>query len=152
MPTAVRETEPNGYTQYPDRDLEPKTYPEYPEERTAETARAFAEAYATAYQHNTALMENPTYDQLLAEAGVPDWAVVDHRQGYLVGVNVEVRGSDYPQPTGVSPTKGPSFYYPASAWYYLTPSVAIRNGFDDPLHGDEQPELDGGDIVFCRNK
>lgn len=107
-----------------------RSYPPYPDDLTAETAAYFAEKYEKAYQVNRFLANDPDkiVNYLQIPGGVPDWAVMEHAPGYLVGVNGELN-------TGERLDNGPDATpitlhgdFGFAAWYSLADRFALRKG------------------------
>lgn len=141
------------------KELEPVEYPDYPDGLTVESAKSFASAYERAYWHNWVVVTDwmaGTDEVSFEGGGVPDWAVDEHRQGYIVGVNGELQTADVHSPPDRTPgtesaTPVPYLDQPFSAWYYLTAEVALRKERegDFPVGRQPDPDLTGADVIYC---
>lgn len=127
-----------------------RSYPPYPEDLTVETAASFAEKYEKTYQVNRFLANDPDagVQYIQIPGGVPDWAVMEHARGYLVGVNGELKTGERldngPDATAIT-LHGDA---PFAAWYYLVDRFALRNGLRT-LQETTDPDMSGADVVVC---
>lgn len=132
--------------------LLPKQYPDLPERLTADTAEEFAAGFERAYQFNTFLAKysNNGYESAFVEGGVPDWAIFERGEGYIVGANVVVQFEDT-NPPSESATPAPSGYFEYSSWYYVTKRFALREerSEGDLIEGDT-PTVEFPRTVACR--
>lgn len=136
---------------YPDptEELEPKSYPQYPGDITEKTVVTFVKEYESVFQYNTILAEDqPTYDEILIDVSAPSWAHFEHKNGFIVGVDVETRIADVTTPTA-SPTPAPTSLITNSTWYYLAPEVARRKQFEKDLGDSAWPDFGTSDIIYC---
>jgi hypothetical protein len=125
-------------------------YPTYPDTITRDTATSFATAYEEAYWHNWVVGQDQmagTDSVSFVGPSVPEWAFIEYREGFIVGVDGMVRTADAEPPPDVTPgsetpTPLPFADLPFSAWYYLTPEVALRKHRRGYLRGVERPEPD----------
>lgn len=135
-----------------DEGLEPKAYPPYPDSLTKESAAGFTSQFERAYQYNDFLIRfgDKGYDDVFVTGGVPDWTMRERGEGYIVGVNVQVKTHVDDTPTGTK-TPAPSGTFPTSAWYYLTDRFALRNevGVADLVEGRDQPTFDEPTTIVC---
>jgi hypothetical protein len=114
---------------------------------TVETAASFAENYETAYQVIRFLANDPdkVVNYLQIPGGVPDWAVMEHARGYLVGVNGELKTGERldngPDATAIT-LHGDA---PFAAWYFLADRFALRKGVKMLREGPD-PDMSGADV------
>lgn len=133
----------------PTRELEPRPYPQYPEDITWDTAVTFAKEYESVFQYNTILIEEPpTVDEVTMNISPPSLYVRKLQNGYVVGLDVDVRTADVRTPTA-SPTPVPSGLRTFSTWYYLAKKVALREQFEQDLHDTAWPDFDSSDTIHC---
>lgn len=139
------------------KELEPRAYPDYPSELTANSTRRFVAAYERAYWYNMVLARYAGTDEVRFERyGALDGAVIDHNDGYIVGVAGELKTADTQPPpeqtpNSETPTPVPYVDLPFSAWYYLTPEFALRKERTGDFQGNDNPEPDltGAVIIVC---
>lgn len=97
-----------------------------------------------------------TDEVCFAGPGVPEWAQHEHRQGYVVGVDGVLKTADvHPPPDQTpgtdTPTPVPYLDRPFSAWYFLTPQVALRKEREGGFRVGQQPnpDLAGAEVIYC---
>lgn len=98
----------------------------------------------------------PGTDEVLFEGEeVPGWALLDYRNGFIVGVTGELKTADTQQPTYETPlsetaTQVPYLDLPFSAWYYLTPEFALRKQRQGGMEFEQpEPDLSSAETNVC---
>lgn len=141
------------------KELAPVAYPTYPDSITRATAPSFAIAYEEAFWHNWVVRTDwlaGTDEVVFDGPSVPDSAIIEHREGFIIGVEGMLRTADAEPPPDVTtgsetPTSVPYLDLPFSAWYYLTPKVALRKQRQRGLEEIEQsePDLRSAKTIVC---
>lgn len=130
-------------------ELKPKSYPSYPSSLNLNKVKEFAVDFEKAYQHNNFLINNyiPETDEVTILAGVPEWATYEVQDGYVLGVNGELKTATR-EPTKTNKTQAPFLDTSFGSWYYLTTDFALRNEIDE-LDRVSSPSFGNQQTIFC---
>lgn len=150
--SAPANTPPAGHCK-PASELRPqpdssrtKPYPALPDLPSADDSRSFATAYERAYQFNSRL---PEYGSIQIDLSVPEWAVSETENGYVIGIDGRVQFDEPETPTSEATAK-PSGFFEYAVWYFVTERVALRGqSIDGSLEKGDAPGFVGAVPVAC---
>lgn len=150
--SAPADTPPNGHCE-PATELRPQPdssrtmpYPTVPDLPSADDSRSFAISYERAYQFNSRL---PEYRSIQVDLSVPEWAVSETVNGYVIGIDGRVQFDEPETPTSEA-TARPSGFFEYAIWYFVTERFALRSqSRDGSLEKGDAPEFAGAVPVAC---
>ena len=150
--SAPATTPPEGHCA-PDKELRPqpdssrtKPYPALPDLPSAADSSSFATSYERAYQFDRRL---PEYGSIQVDLSVPEWAVSDTANGYVIGIDGRVQFDEPETPTAEA-TARPSGFLEYAVWYFVTDRFAFRGqSIDGSLEEGDGPGFAGGVPVAC---
>lgn len=123
-----------------------KPYPALPDFPTAADSSSFATTYERAYQFNSRL---PEYRSIQVDLSVPEWAVSETENGYVIGIDGRVQFDQPKTPTSEA-TARPSGFFEYAVWYFVTERFAIRGqSIDGSLEKGDAPGFAGAVPVVC---
>lgn len=123
-----------------------KPYPDLPDLPTADDARSFATSYERAYQFNSRL---PEYRSIQVDLSVPEWAVSETENGYVIGIDGRVQFDEPKTPTSEA-TARPSGFFRYAVWYFVTDRFALRGpSVDGSLEEGDAPGFAGAVPIAC---
>ena len=83
------------------------------------------------------------------DLAVPEWAVSETENGYVIGIDGRVQFDEPRAPTSDA-TARPSGFFEYAVWYFVTGRFALRSDpSDGSLQEGDPPEFTGARTVVC---